>query len=230
MKNYAPRFAALIALLCIAPNSRAADEETHHLRFVSEYIRELGAIERIRSSAESDLKDKNGDAFAGCIRNSTSMQLELQSQISMLSTMRLNPPFDALPRNLAQFYGQKIDSYQDFIDVCSALLAGPKPNVDYEKLAAEAPKITARLDYLDHALFEASPLIFATLIDPKPDSKNHVSHLVITKAERRRLIKDITEMFGSKLAQKDQNYTVSAASVLRVYLLKDYKCSDEPWQ
>ena len=52
------------------------------------------------------------------------------------------------------------------------LLSGPKPGVDYGAVAAEAPKITARLDYLDRVLFEtASPLVFMSLIHPKPISR-----------------------------------------------------------
>jgi len=116
------------------------------------------------------------------------------------------------------------------LDVGSAFLAGPKKGVDYGKLAAEMPKIRAELEYVDHSLFDATPLIFATLIDQKPDSKNHASHLIITKAERAKLIDDLTGDFGSKLHQKDQNFTVSGASVLKAYFLKDYKCSDDPWE
>ena len=91
------------------------------------------------------------------------------------------------------------------------------------------PQIRAQLDYIDQALFEATPSIFITLIDMKPDSQNHASHLIITKAERAGLIDDLNTDFGSKLDQKEPNYTVGAASVLRTYLLKDYKCSDDPW-
>ena len=88
----------------------------------------------------------------------------------------------------------------------------------------------AKLDYIGHSVFEVTPMVFATLLDMKADSKNHVSHLIITKAERAKLIGDLTTYFGSELDQKGQNYTVSAASVLRTYFLKDYKCSDEPWE
>src|ERR1700732_3549148 len=101
------------------------------------------------------------------------------------------------------------------IDISSAFIVAPQPDVDYGKLVAEMPKIRADLDYTDHALFDAIPLIFATLIDERPDSQNHVSHLIITKAERAKLLNDLTGDFGSKLDQKDQNYTVSAALVLK---------------
>jgi len=92
------------------------------------------------------------------------------------------------------------------------------------------PKIRASLEFVDRAIVEATPLIFATLIDQRPDSKNHVSHLIITKAEKAKLLDDLTIRFGSKLDQKSQNFTVSAASVLKAYLLKGFKCSDEPWE
>jgi hypothetical protein len=71
--------------------------------------------------------------------------------------------------------------------------------------------------------------VFATLIDGREDAQGHASHLIITKAERAKLIHEITLEFGDKLKQDNQNYTVSAASVLKSYLEKDYKCSDEPW-
>jgi len=91
------------------------------------------------------------------------------------------------------------------------------------------PQVRAELEYVDHALIDASPIIFATLIDMKEDSKGHASHLIITKAQREKLIADITTRFGAKLDQKDQNPTVRAASVIKGYLLKDHKCSDDPW-
>ena len=83
---------------------------------------------------------------------------------------------------------------------------------------------------LIQTLFKASPMVFASLIDQRPDSQNDANHLIITKEERSSLVKDIKISFGEKLNQKGQNYTVSAASVLMAYLLKDYKCADEPWQ
>ncbi len=72
-------------------------------------------------------------------------------------------------------------------------------------------------------------MIFATLIDMKPDSKNHASHLMITKTGRERLTAGITTDFGPKLDEKHQDFTVSAASVIKGYLLNDFKCSDDPW-
>jgi hypothetical protein len=101
--------------------------------------------------------------------------------------------------------------------------------VDYAKLTADLPKIRARLDYIDKALFEASPLVFTTLVSVKPDSKGRTSHLIITKAERADLIEQIDTDFGSKLDAQRPNYVVAAALILRDGLQKDYKSSDDPW-
>jgi len=109
------------------------------------------------------------------------------------------------------------------------MMAGPKPGVDYDAIAAEAPKLTAEMEYIDAALFEAMPLVFATLIDPVPDANNHMSKLIITNAQRNKLIAYINSQFGAKLDQKDQGHIVGAAWVLRAYLGKEkaYSASDE---
>ena len=214
------------------PRGFGADKpETSHLALVTEYVRELGAIESIRAAGEKEqTAGMQGDVFSNAIHTSTAFQLELGSQIRVLKEMILKSPFDDLTRTLAEFYAQKIALYQRMIDISTAFIGGPKPGVDYDKMAAEMPKIRASLEYIDRALFDATPLIFATLIDQRADSKNVLSHLIITKAERTSLLGDIATRFGSKLDQKDQNFTVSVASVLRAYLLREYRCSDGPWE
>ncbi|HEY2498442.1 MAG TPA: hypothetical protein VGK24_15370 [Candidatus Angelobacter sp.] len=156
-----------------SPLQSAEKPETSHLAFVTEYVRELAANERIRESGEQELKTatKETEPFSIGIHASTLIQLELRSQILMLKSMRLKAPFDELIPNVTTFYEHKIALHQRLIDISSAFLAGPKPGVDYGALGAEVPKIRAELEYIDHALFDASPLIFSTVIDPKADSK-----------------------------------------------------------
>lgn len=206
--------------------------ETSHLAFVTEYIREMAAIESIRASAEQELKpeDANSEVFSNAIHSSTLFQLELRSQIGMLKGMRLDSPYDELVPGITAFYERKIDLWQKMIDIESAFIV-PKPDVDYGKLAAEMPQIRAQLDYIDHALFEeVTPLVFSTLINLKrADSENHASHLIITKAERATLIANLTDDFGEKLDQPNQNFTISAAKILKDKL-NEFKCSDDPWE
>lgn len=213
----------------------ALKRETPHLAFVTEYIRELSAYEEIRVKGEHENEEaqKFSDTmaiFMGMIHNSTLFQLELRTDIAQLKGMSLNDPFDSLIPTITKFYEEKIGLWQQMSNIGAAFIGGPKPGVDYSQLAAEMPKIRANLDYIDQALFEAVPSIFTTLIDMKADSQGHASHLIITKAERQDMIETLDTDFGPKLDEKGQNYGVSAASVLKAGLLKDFKSSDEPWE
>jgi hypothetical protein len=215
-----------------AETSKAPAKETSHLVFVTEYIRELAANENARAPAEQELSTDTtpNEKLSSAIHSNTRIQLVLQSQIAMLKPMHLEPSFEELTQNIIEFDQRKIDVHQKMIDISSALLVGPKPEIDYNKMVTDMPKLRAFLDDIDQMLFQAAtPMVFATLIDNKPDSQNHLSRLVITRAERAKLVRDLTISFGAKLDQKNQNYIVSSASLLKAFLLKDYKCSDDPW-
>ncbi|MGA7793843.1 MAG: hypothetical protein WCA19_12460 [Candidatus Acidiferrales bacterium] len=209
---------------------KAKRPETAHLAFVTEFIRELAAIEDIRETSTHELKDAApGDILLNSIHSSTLFQLELQSQVGMLKGMRLNPPFDQLIPSITKLYGDEIGEWKKLSDISSGLLVGPKPGIDYGKLAAEMPQIRARLDYMDKILLEAVPVIFSTLIDTRADSKGHASHLVITREERAQVLESLNTDFGAKIDESNQDFRVTAAQVLRAGMLKDFKCSDDPW-
>jgi hypothetical protein len=218
----------LIGLLAVLPTSEVA-AETFRVAFVFEYVRELGLNERMRELGEKDLAEAGEDKSAAMIRSGTRIILELNSQIEMLKRFTLNPPFDGVQGAIAVAYQRKIDVYQRTVDIGTVFQSGPKPGVDYGAMAAEMPKLTATLEYIDRTLFQATPLVFRMLIDDKPDDHGHMSRLRITKAERSRLVQTLQIDFGDKMNRADQNFIVSSATVLRDYLSKKkgYKCSDE---
>lgn len=171
----------------VRATARPVKPETPHLEFVTEYVRELAAVERIRAQAEDEAnQDKKDDKlpFSSAIHTSTLFELELGSQVGMLKAMRLNAPFDETIPSITAFYERKILLWRRMGEISSAFIGGPKDGVDYSKLAAEMPQLRAGLDFIDQALFEATPMVFATLIDTKADSKGHASHLIITKEEK----------------------------------------------
>jgi hypothetical protein len=220
---------SILALAVLFLSATVVAAETSHLTFVNEYVRELGVNEHMRELGEKDIGEQGADKNAAMIRSSTRIVLELTSQVAMLEGMTLNPPFDKVPASIAAFYKQKIEVHNQFIALATAFVSGPKPGVDYGALAADALKLTATLEHIDRSLFQATPLIFATLIADKPDSQGHMSRLRITRAERDKLARFLQIDFGAKMDQTDQNYIVSSASVLRDYLIKKgYKCSDDP--
>jgi hypothetical protein len=210
---------------------RAGTPETPHLTFVTEYIRELATNEKLRASAEEEISQAKNDneSLRNAIHGSTRIQLELQSQIDTLKDMRLNKPFETVIPAIMAFYHQKIELSQKMIDGSGAFLAGPKPGVDLGALVADMPKVRAKMEFIDETLFkDTTPLTYATLIDMRPDSQDHCSHLIITKAERTKIIGELNDYFKT-IDEKDQDYNVTAAHLFKTLLL-ERKCSDEPWE
>ena len=205
--------------------------ETPHLRFVKEYVRELIEDESLKTNGEKELGEAKtlNEQFSTGIYFSKSTQLELRSQIAMLKSMHLNDPFDTLIPSLVSFYQRQIELHQKLIDIGSKFLSGPKAGVDYQALAAKMPEIRAELDDARKAMFAATPLVFTTLIDQKPDSQGHVSHLLITKAEKADLQDQLDIMLKDEPDKGNHDYYISAAIVLRGGLQKGHKCADEPW-
>lgn len=220
-----------IAILTIVVSANqvavAQPGETPHIVFVREYIRELGKQASVRSMAEAELAEKDGHALANLIHISTNYQLALRADTSILAGMRLDPPFETLVGNISDFDKQKIEVHERLIEIATEMMSGPKPGVDYGKMAAEVPKLRAVLENIDASFMTLSVLVFGSLIDSKPDKDNHMSRLVITKSERQELLGSLHTWFGAKMDKKDQTNIVSAATVLRDYLRKGYTCSDE---
>ncbi len=187
--------------------ARPMKPETPHLEFVTEYIRELAAVERIRAAGEAENNQDTKDGklpFGGAIHTSTLFELELRSQVKMLRGMHLSAPFDELIPNITGFYEQKILLWRRIGEISSVFIAGPQDGVDYGKLAAEMPRVRGQLDYVDQSLFEAATsTVFATLINMgKEDSKGHASHLIITNEEKHRLISELDDGFGQSSTRR----------------------------
>jgi hypothetical protein len=214
------------------PYTRAETPETPHLEFAKLYINQLIAIEEIRDAGEKELStDPVTQRVADCVHTMTKFQLELSTQITAMQGVHLNKPLDWLSGQLVDLNREKLGIYTQYGDACAAMMAGPKPNVDYGNIAASLPKLRAQAEFIDQGIFKTAPAVFLTLIQQtKTNSHNGLDHLILTKAERDDLAQQIKLGFGDKLNQNNQNWIVSAASVLEFYLeKKGYKCSDEPW-
>ena len=202
------------------------------MSFVKEYIRETTTSEEMMVSLQKELSEAKtpNEQFSTGIYASKSIQLELRSQIAMLKSMRLDSPYETLIPDLVGFYQHEVELHQSLLEISSKFLAGPKPGIDYSALAVKMPQLRAELETTQEGVFEATPLVFMTLLDMKPDSQNHVSHLIITKQERSDLLSSLDIILKDQPEHGDHDYYVSSAMVLRAALLKEYKCADETWQ
>ncbi|MGH7487054.1 MAG: hypothetical protein ACREMY_15835, partial [bacterium] len=78
---------ALLGALLFSIPATGFAAETSPLAFVTEYVRELGVNERMRELGEKDLAEAGPDKNTAIIRGSTRINLELNSQISVLRGM-----------------------------------------------------------------------------------------------------------------------------------------------
>jgi hypothetical protein len=214
------------------PHAPTPKPETPHLQFVKEFVRELIENEDRKASGEKELAEAKtpNEQFSAGIYYSKSTQLELRSQINILKGMRLKDRFDTLIPSLIGSDQQQIDLHQKLLEIGGKFMAGPKEGVDYQALVAKVPEIRAELDASRKAVFDAAAVVFMSLIDMKPDSQGHLSHLLITKAEKADLEDQLEIMLKGVPDKGDHDYYISAAMILRGGFQKGYKCADEPWE
>jgi hypothetical protein len=109
------------------------------------------------------------------------------------------------------------------------LLAGPEPDVNYGKLTARAPEITAQVEQIDKIIFTIAKAMFFALVDDARvgvDGKLH--HLLLTKKDRTSMVQLIDKMFGPTLEDNNASRIVSAAWVIKYGLTRpNYKAADE---
>jgi len=109
------------------------------------------------------------------------------------------------------------------------LLAGPEPDVNYGKLTARAPEITAQVEQIDKIIFtiaKAISLHLSMMIVSEPTVSLH--YLILTKKDRTSMVQLIDKMFGPTLEDKNASRIVSSAWVIKYGLTwPHYKAADE---
>lgn len=222
--------AIAIALPILVAAPALANGPNRALEFARAYVRALSETESIRADSERDLKTAGGtqEQFSECI-HSTQLQIyAMADAANTAATFRLPAPSKETPSLVVKYFADKGRMYASLSDMCQTVLEGPKPGVDYGKIAVDMPKLRADMEHLDKMLFPLAVSVFAALIDPKPDKQGHMSRLVLTRQERDDLVHQISISFKN-LDAKNANYTVSSAAILRDYLArKGYHCADDP--
>jgi hypothetical protein len=213
-------------------------KNTPPFNLATEYVRQTVEFWEIQAQADQDAKEdrENKDestaamrSLMTAIRNATRFRMALDTDIGVLQSMHMKrEPATNLLEMQIDIYKRKIRLFEELKRSASIMLAGhPQPGVDYGKLMARAPEITAQMGELDRMNFQWSAMWFGALVDMKPDSQNHVSHILLTKEQRQSLIDRIDGAYGPNL-DADRRYNPACASVFKGNLL-NYKCADEPW-
>lgn len=217
------------ALLLLAlPIDTAAAVDAPGGRFVQQYIWDIGAFEAVREKALTETNTNANQEIASCIRTGMRFQLELDSASRRMRAIKLPGVMKETPGLIASTYEQRSQLYRELTDTCVAFMANPKPGTDYGAMAANGPKINAKLDFNAKSLFEGSALIAAALIDQTPDAQGKLSHIVLTRREKNELLQSISSLFGKSIDEKNQTYLIASVQLIRRWLTTSgHKCADE---
>lgn len=219
---------AIIIAVAILATSSAFAADAPGTQFVQQYVWDIGTFEDIRLQAAAEKNITKNETLASCIRMGTRFQLELDVAAARMKTFNLPGEMKDTPGLIASVYQQRADLYRELGESCAAILSGPKRGADYGAIAANAPKINAKLDYNAKTLFQGSAIIAMALIDQKPDAHGKLSHLVITRREKAELVKTVNSSFGKKLNEKNPTYLVGSVKLIKKFLMTTtHKCADE---
>ena len=231
------KFLPLIVSSLLFFSGASVAQETPRYDVVAEFVHQLSETKKFQDIATRDMAEsaklkpaeRSQRTLTDIIRNGTRVNLQLRLNVNMLNGMTLNKPFETVIPYLITVNEEKLKLYEELIEIAKILIKGPQKGVDYSKFSARLPEITAEMEYIEESIFKVTPMVFALLIDQKSDSKNHLSHLIITKEQGKKLIASLNNEFGSSMDDKNQNWTVSSASVLKSYLTKkNFKFADDP--
>lgn len=216
----------LAVLVCISLFSPAHARETPPLQFVTEYLREFSAIERIRLAEEQEFQAARQDMLTICIASGNRYRREIAQQAERMQGMSVPPPLQALPARLVGLYGQKLELYNEVVNTCASLRAAANSSVGYLQVMSVVSQYSAKVDSIDQSLFKTSTDAFSTLLNRDQGSHDFARRLGITTVEKQALLRQIDRDFGSELQDDQQTYLVNAATVIRNAIRK-HKASDE---
>ena len=218
--------------------TQASSEQDRQARiaFTNVYIDYVCSIHKIRETFSTDLKENHSpnNIFLAGIKLDTRVLLAADNNVQQLENIRISrASMKEFPGLLKSMIEEKIAQTKEASEFSEEAL-----NVDtsdLKKATAEITKIRTRLakfsvfdEELDKTIFNFVKAAFMVLEDiEKPNSKNNIDRLIVTKAERKDLSTKITSCFGSSINQKKQDWMVSSASVLNAGLNNKFKSSDD---
>jgi hypothetical protein len=217
------------AASCVQPSPRNA-EKCARIALAQEFVREL---EILQQAAKQELaEDSSGPGkLATSMKVRTRMLFEMNDSINRLSMINVDAKWAEFRDALKKLHRERIVLLHEMNQMSKkTLLAGAEPDVNYGKLTAPAPEITAQVEQIDKIIFTiAKAMFFALVDDDRVGRGGKLHHLLLTKKERTSMVQLIDKMFGPKtLEDKNSSHIVAAAWVIKYGLTRpQYKAADE---
>ena len=199
-------------------------QKTARIALAGEFVRELEVLYRLQETAK-----KNLPSISGAEKLTTDTLFEMNDSIDRLSMINVDARWAEFRDALKKLHRERIVLVHEMNQMSKTLLAGPEPDVNYGKLTARGPEITAQVEQIDKIIFTISKAMFYALVDDDragADGKSH--HLILTKKDRTSMVQLIDKTFGPTLEDKNASYIVSSAWVIKYGLTRpNYKAADE---
>jgi cell division protein FtsB len=206
-------------------------EKAARIALAQEFVRELEIIYRLQETAKKEFAEDSsgpGKLMTG-IRVGSRTLFEMNDSINRLSMINVDARWAEFRDALKKLHQERIVLVHEMNQMSKTLLAGPEPDVNYGKLTARAPEITAQVEQIDKIIFTIAKAMFFALVDDARvgvDGKLH--HLLLTKKDRTSMVQLIDKMFGPTLEDNNASRIVSAAWVIKYGLTRpNYKAADE---
>jgi hypothetical protein len=219
------------AASCVQPSPGNA-QKCARIALAQEFVRELEIIYRLQEAVKQELaEDSSGPGkLATSIKVRTRMLFEMNDSINRLSMINVDAKWAEFRDALKKLHHERIVLLHEMNQMSKTLLAGAEPDVNYGKLTAPAPEITAQVEQIDKIIFTIAKAMFFALVDDDRvghDGKSH--HLLLTKKDRTSMVQLINKIFGpTTLKDKNSSHIVAAAWVIKYGLTRpNYKGADE---
>jgi len=186
-------------------------QKAARIALAQEFVRELEVIYRFQETAKKEFAEDSsgpGKLMTG-IRVGSRTLFEMNDSINRLSMINVDARWAEFRDALKKLHQERIVLVHEMNQMSKTLLAGPEPDVNYGKLTARAPEITAQVEQIDKIIFTiAKAMFFALVDDDRRGADGKLHYLILTKKDRTSMVQLIDKTFGPTL--EDKNVPISS--------------------
>ncbi len=206
-------------------------QKTARIALAQEFVRELEVLYRLQETAKKEFAEDSSGAekLTTGIRVGTRTLFGMNDSINRLSVINVDSRWAEFRDALKKLHQERIVLVYEMNQTSKTLLAGPEPDVNYGKLTARAPEITAQVEQIDKIIFTiAKAMFFALVDDDRRGADGKLHYLILTKKDRTSMVQLIDKIFGPTLEDNNASRIVSSAWIIKYGLTRpNYKAADE---
>lgn len=206
----------------IAHAEISADQVRQRTEVVQIYLDELKDLTDIGTKTQTDMQSArtSEDKMRENIRSSTRIIHEMESINIRLEALKLEPPFDTISSSLHDLNESRILLNQELVQGAKFALTADEGDLKkMNALAARAPELQADMENINRTIFKFGVGVATALIDTSlKNSEGKYYRLILTGAQRAKMIAEIEHLFGKELDKDDKSFYAGGADLIRMQL------------